>query len=350
MHPGNITPAAIRSLTLMLTNRCNLRCAYCYHGKLEHSMDMSEDTLCKALDLVQKFGSKGFHVQLTGGEATLVPHLIALAVQKIRALDPTCTIALQTNATRLNRDLVRLLHEYGIDVGVSLDGPPKIQEQLRGEAAASLQGLNLLEAAHISFRVTTVVSRINAPFLPQVALLLSRYEQARGMGLDLLVHKGRAADCRLLPAEPEVLVQSISKLVHTIREINRRRTTPLHLREQDLVAHRMTSITKESTRAFCHAQQGTSLAVTADGRLYPCSQTCGDAHFAAGTLDAPLPISAFTDIVLSKANPLCADCLLQHCCPGDCPSRIHYNQPDTNNLSCLVYQTIAKNISPTSAD
>ncbi|WP_084813546.1 radical SAM/SPASM domain-containing protein [Desulfogranum japonicum] len=331
----------LRSLTLMLTNRCNLSCAYCYHGEQDTPTDMSLDTLDKALDLATKSGNKGFHVQLTGGEATLVPHLIAQASEKVRGLDHSCTISLQTNATRLNPELVELIKKYSIDIGVSLDGPPQIQEQLRGKAGALLQGLNILEAACIPFRVTTVVSQANVQFLPQVAILLSRYQQAQGMGLDLLVRKGRAVDRQRLPADPRSLRQNINELIQTLVRVNKKRSTPLHLREQDLVYHRMTAADQTPLRAFCHAQQGTSLAVSVAGALYPCSQTFGDPNFTAGTVDDPLPVPGFPATALSTDNPLCGTCPLEQCCPGDCPSRIWYNRQDRDRLSCHVYQAIA---------
>ena len=78
-------------LILMLTNRCNLSCSYCYLGRhkkradLVHGtahdivndtgMDMSKTTIDQALTLVDK-DQKSLHVQLTGGEPFLVPHLV----------------------------------------------------------------------------------------------------------------------------------------------------------------------------------------------------------------------------------------------------------------------------------
>ena len=40
--------------TLYLTDDCNLKCSYCYEGNKKNKSSMSEATLEKALDLLQK--------------------------------------------------------------------------------------------------------------------------------------------------------------------------------------------------------------------------------------------------------------------------------------------------------
>ncbi|MDR3090051.1 MAG: hypothetical protein LBU39_09565 [Desulfobulbaceae bacterium] len=86
-----------------------------------------------------------------------------------------------------------MIRKFRMQVGVSLDGPPPLQESLRGQAAATLRGLRLLEAEEIPFRVTAVVSDENVLQLDKLAWLLAAFRQAMGIGLDLLVVKGQAS-------------------------------------------------------------------------------------------------------------------------------------------------------------
>jgi hypothetical protein len=54
--------------------------------------------------------------------------------------------------------------------------------------------LHLLETAGILFRVATVVTQANAAVLDGLVLTPAGLAHARGIGLDLLVNKGRAGD------------------------------------------------------------------------------------------------------------------------------------------------------------
>lgn len=159
----------IRYLILALTTHCNLQCSYCYNGDLYCVEDMSETVMLRAVSLVAG-GGQPFHLQLTGGEPTLVPALIERAAVLAHETGRCGSIGIQTNATCLTPDLLDIFRTYQIEVGVSLDGPPSIHQQQRGMAAETLRGLHLLETAGIPFRVTTVVTQANAAVLDGLVL------------------------------------------------------------------------------------------------------------------------------------------------------------------------------------
>ena len=327
----------LRYLILALTTRCNLACAYCYADAGSTGMDMSDEIMRRGLELAA--GGGKCLVQISGGEPTLVPESIekvaGLAVEKGRQL----TLAIQTNGTRLTPELVKLFKVHGIQVGVSLDGPPDIQEQLRGKAAATLHGLQLLERFEVPFRVTTVVTRTNVAFLSKTVLLLAGFKNARGIGLDLLINKGRAVgSTAALPTDGKALQKAIPRMVATLDFVNRGRHIPLRLRERDFLQKRIYS--KEKGRAFCHAGAGQSMAVHPDGRLFPCSQTMGDEEFCAGTVWHPDFKSLQILSTVQLAGDRCADCELADFCPGECPSRLHYNKGDDMPLACELYSAL----------
>jgi uncharacterized protein len=96
--------------------------------------------------------------------------------------------------------------------------------------------------------------------------------------------------------------------------------------------------------SFCHACLAQSLAVNPMGELFPCGQTMGDPHFAAGTVLKPRldTLGSLSDGSLCSAR--CNGCGLQGCCPGDCPSRLHYNRNKNPRLVCDLYQTLLKSV------
>ncbi|WP_419658534.1 radical SAM domain protein [Desulfosarcina variabilis str. Montpellier] len=327
---------AIRYLILSLTSRCNLRCVYCYNGEGNgKTVDMPEAVIAQAIQEVAS-QKEPFHLQLTGGEPTLVAESIEKALVLAYDTGRCRSLGIQTNATCLTPDLLRLFKTHDVQVGVSLDGPPAIHQQQRGMAAETLRGLQMLEAAGIPFRVTTVVTQTNADALDRLVLTLAGFGCARGIGLDLLVGKGRAgAFGAVAPADASTLEKGLFRMLDVLADVNRCRSLPIRLREQDLIVGK----TKKKP-VFCHACRGESLAVDPDGGLYPCGQTLGDETFSAGTIWQP-QYDRLTS--LREFKPLgvsCNSCDIAAVCPGDCPSRLYYNRKINADLICTVYRTI----------
>ena len=159
-------------------------------------------------------------------------------------------------------------------------------------------------------------------------MLLSNYKYAHGLGLDLLVRRGKAAEGGPAMAEINTLTKAMVELVQTVVWINRRRHSPLVLREMDRL--------RNGQKVFCHAVTGSSLAVHPDGGLYPCGQTMGDPELALGTMDKPdfSRICGLSGYELTSAG--CGGCPLEGHCPGECPSRLKYNGPEGQELGCAM--------------
>lgn len=322
----------IRHLVLWLTTDCNLSCSYCYRGEQASPMVMSRETALAALELAAE-GGQPFHLQMAGGEPTLEAGLIEFVAGEVRKRGWPATMAVQTNAVALTSRLIKVLRQYEIGVGVSLDGPPQIQERLRGKAADTLRGMNALERAGVDFGVTAVVNNANLAYLPQLALLLSRYEHAKGLGLDLLVRRGRAAQGGPGMVAPRALAETMKELTQVMAWINRRRSTPLALRELERI--------KAGTGAYCQAAVGASLAVHPNGRMYPCAQAMGDADLSLGSISNPdfSKLNSLSGFVLRSID--CGACPLEGRCPGECPSRLKYNGPQAKELACAMLRGLA---------
>lgn len=326
---------SIRYLILVLTTRCNLHCRYCYNGNVETGSDMSEAVMTRALALTAS-GGKPFHLQLTGGEPTLAPECIEMAAMLAQRSGLCASMAIQTNATGITPELTTLLKSHRFQVGVSMDGPPPIQERLRGRAADTLKGLHRLDSQGLSFRVTTVLTQANALCLDQLVLTLAGFAGVRGIGLDLLIKKGRAKDTPdMTYADKTVLEKGLKRMIHTLDAINARRKNPIRLRERDFIL----SAEKKSSSVFCHACRGESMAVLPDGRIFPCGQTSGDPMFAAGSVWKPQMDRLNSLDVCRPLNAACDQCDLRPWCPGDCPSRLYYNQGNATRI-CDLYRIL----------
>ncbi|MCK5101039.1 MAG: radical SAM protein [Desulfobacteraceae bacterium] len=332
-------------LILMLTNQCNLACSYCYLGSQKKKADMSKKTIDQILNQILSLVNKdqnSLHVQLTGGEPFLVPHLVEYAAQKTREIFPSASIGIQTNATLMNDDVIDIIQRFNLKTGISLDGEPPVQEAQRGKAAATFKGIHLMEQRNIPFNVTTVVTKANADKLYRLVLLLGSFSMAQGIGLDPLVLKGNSKKIRVFQAKPIQIKAAIKNMVKALNMVNTHRLKPLVIREMEKLK---TVKEKNNSTPFCHGAIGQSLAVTPEGKLFPCSQTAYDPDFYLGTLDHPESGKNSLDLGVYGLNhqsqDMCTDCNLNKSCPGDCPSRLYYNQNDTPELVCTIYQAFS---------
>jgi len=88
------------SIYLMTTNRCNLRCDYCYESDREG--DMSEETAKSAVDWLRSEGRTGRwkHITFFGGEPLLRPELIKETIKySIKSKDPIDKFSILSNGT-----------------------------------------------------------------------------------------------------------------------------------------------------------------------------------------------------------------------------------------------------------
>jgi uncharacterized protein len=304
---------------------------------------MSFRVMDRAFELLSG-GTGPFHVQLTGGEPTLVTELLERAAEltaKLAREGRKGTLAVQTNATLLDAVLVKDFAKWKVEVGVSLDGSPDVNDKVRGGSGLILNGLALLSEANIPFNVTTVVSEVNCPSLYELPIFLSTYKTLRGIGLDLLVRKGTG--CLGAPQYKE-LKKAIKKMAQTIGMINSMRTRPIAFRELELVKN---SFLKGDRAHFCEAHKGRSFAVDPTGVLYPCGQAAFDTTLSMGTVFE----RDFPKIDLRGYNlkgPYCEGCLLQGKCPGECPSRLYFNKGEDPPLVCAIYQALAEELQSSS--
>ncbi|NLF31086.1 MAG: anaerobic sulfatase maturase [Planctomycetes bacterium] len=164
---------------------CNLRCAYCFYLEKEQlygpgeSWRMTDETLerfTRQYIAGQPPGASEVNFAWQGGEPTLMGvdfFRRAVALQKRAAEElgrPGLRIsnALQTNATLLDDQWGRFLHEENFLVGVSIDGPQPLHDryrldvQGRGTFDAVMAGLEVLKRHQVEYNALTVVQADNA--------------------------------------------------------------------------------------------------------------------------------------------------------------------------------------------
>lgn len=130
----------IKSMTLTLTEQCNLRCKYC--GYMPKYMDdnyllkeMPKEVAFKAIDMLMKNSheSELCHLSFYGGEPLIRLDLIKDCINYINNKYPfrRPTYNITTNAVLLDEEVADFIIENEIKVNISLDGPERYQNRYR---------------------------------------------------------------------------------------------------------------------------------------------------------------------------------------------------------------------------
>jgi len=160
----DILNTTVQSITLEVTQACNLRCLYCiYHGHFKEKrnygqQEMSLETAQKAIRFLKKHSSKtertvcGFY----GGEPLLRPRFIEQCVDYAKEIfdNRELSFTITTNAVLVTPEIAKFLFKNRFSVTVSLDGPAIYHDRYRKDAEGNgsfertLNGLKLLVVAY----------------------------------------------------------------------------------------------------------------------------------------------------------------------------------------------------------
>jgi len=129
-----------KSLTLLLTRKCNLRCIYCYASPAIDGPSMPSNL---AIDAVNWFvqQNQGSKIRITfhgGGEPTLEQDLIKKVVSRVEKIKGNHSVhyLIVTNGTA-KRSFLKWMMDHKFAITFSVDGPPEIQNRNRPFADGS---------------------------------------------------------------------------------------------------------------------------------------------------------------------------------------------------------------------
>lgn len=142
--PAYEAPSRLTTLIVKITKVCNYRCQYCYDmepdDKLVHlPYEIAISAIAEALRVVERRTVRpekpDLAIILHGGEPTLffpfIKKLVLEAEQLASSLGKKVLFAGQTNASRINQDMVDFSTEHRLNWGISDDGPAWMNDRFR---------------------------------------------------------------------------------------------------------------------------------------------------------------------------------------------------------------------------
>lgn len=157
---------SVNAIILKVASLCNINCNYCYIYQHEDQSfrtrpkfitdEVFEATLAAMCRYSDRRGQHKLALTFHGGEPTLIgaARLDQMAARARQVLGSRLRfLALQTNATLIDDALLEVFQRHNISVGVSLDGPREVHDQVRVDHAGrgthdkTIRGLRRLQEA-----------------------------------------------------------------------------------------------------------------------------------------------------------------------------------------------------------
>jgi len=122
----------VNLLTINLTNKCNMKCVYCYEKEWgNENIHIDNMTLKdRIFNILTNFRNIKA-IKYFGGEPLLYFHTIKYLTEEIKKYDNNYQFSIITNGTLLNREAIDYIIKNNINVTISLDGPADIHNKLR---------------------------------------------------------------------------------------------------------------------------------------------------------------------------------------------------------------------------
>ena len=320
-------------LSLVVTERCNLRCSYCpfsrssfshSHFRTHRNFDMPREIANYALDYFYEHASADTAFGFYGGEPLLNFPLIKYVVEEIRENKPDWKglFSITTNFTVYSREISDFLAENNFLLVVSLDGPEQIHDRYRKTASGKstfkivISHLNDLKERHPQYFASSVAnSAVLAPpldldavdaFFSTMSLefLLSLFSLANTSNPDF--YPGVECDAR---REAEKVEEWVLNKLRSCKEPEEIRNSPLLLnlclkRIRDIMNRYVAD--EEGFRPFKSCIPGRKIVVNADGSLSICDkcETLKIGHIKNG-----LDTERIEEIISQWQETLGDDCL-----------------------------------------
>lgn len=330
-------PFEAATLVLMLTERCNLACRYCYEAAATESAcatapapsrRMPVETALRAIDfLLARAGSRpSVTVVFFGGEPLLeLPTIHAAAAYaraRAAALGKQVVFSLTTNGTLVTDEAVAFLREAGVSVCVSVDGPAPVHDRNRTFASGA--------GSYGDVRRGIARLLADGPRRPVAArVTLSRgagdvvetYDHLRGLGFDEV---GFAPASTSGESDLALTGEELTEVLAGFRRLARRYI-------EDVAARRLPGFSNMTQILGMVHRGGTPLPypcgagigmVAADpgGVLYPCHRLCSVAaplgDLGRGVDEAPR--RRFLALAEERAGRGCEGCWARPFCAGGC--------------------------------
>jgi radical SAM protein with 4Fe4S-binding SPASM domain len=322
-HPYNLN-----SVHLNLTNKCNLRCIYCYVEERSDSKHILQ--LKDYLTIIDSINNirKNADIVLTGGEPLLANHALELADYAKRKGNQ---VHLLTNGVLINEANAKKISELCDLIKVSVDGSvPEIHDFHRGKGSfdKTLRAIDVLSQNNAKLQVSMTVTGKN---ISNIESMVNKFGSM--LSFAPLFKAGRAKKTKNLAITGDEYYHALS----SVNGVN-----PL--------SYLCSSLAKAKEKRIMKCAIGDAeISISDNGDVYPCHLLHIPQFLAGNVKEQSLESIYQTSDVLKACRKLtvleineCKKCEIRFICGGACRARAFYEKKriDTSDDFC-EYEKLA---------
>jgi uncharacterized protein len=334
---------SLKMLVMSLTGECNLRCRYCYAAAQDRSF-MTWETARRAIDITAASGEP-LVLQLSGGEPLLAFPLLRHLTEYIRKNKLSVTMQIQTNGTLITEEIAEFFQTADFGIGVSFDGRAAVNDQQRqfldgnGASAAIAAGIGRLSVRRIGIGLTCVITAENVMALDGLVEMAYYFGNVRRIGFDLLRTQGRGREMEA--ASAEAVRAGFEKALARADELASLTGYSIHFTQVEQVAALASG--RRTGFSHCHAMNGQSAHVDAQGNFYVCSSFVGDPQFYLGNVYDGIDERKQQETAdfIRRNMQSCMDCEDFAACGGACFART-YGVGGCSDTECALKRAAIK--------
>jgi len=323
---SKILQPCLATMYLILTDRCNLGCKYCFveAGFPEGytCSDMTWDIAKKAIDIFCKQRDrsvKDSQIWFYGGEPLLKSDLLFKCIDYLDEHDPEVVSVVISNGTLMSKKLANKFASYPkVRLSLSIDGPEHIHNQMRvyksgvGSFASILKGVENLKNAGVNFGVSCTLAEHNVDQVVEVANWICNELGTSSIGMNFLVDTPRGF------VEEEYMHKANSGLIDLFKIC---RENEIY---ESRILRKVNSFIDGVPRWHDCAACGSQIVISPLGEIGICHEGLGERNTFMGSV-----FDSFNFLENSKVKewarrspvsmPECHGCEALGICGGGCP-------------------------------
>jgi len=359
--PQDDYPAYPRDFYFHTTDACNFRCSYCYADSGDRTRTMSLSTMKSIIDRVfREIPHNDVSFVFHGGEPLLLRDRIFQAVEYAdrtsRRYNKRAFYSFQTNGSLIDDEVIGYAKRYGMDIGVTLDGPKELHDKNRFYPDGKGTFEDVWRASQEAIRQGVHLGYICIVHEPQNYARAFEFFVSRGIfsfNVRYSFAVGRATETYEFSLEKgREMALGLLSMLEMAMEFHKK--TGIRLKINDLDSMISHLISKRRNYMCMRSPCGIGRSIVAfgpDGELYPCEEMSPYRDFSFGSIHEEKSLTEIIDgseqlrkLRERRVENLdrCRACTWRRFCMGRCTHKtIHYfGDAMHEDPSCSFFATI----------
>lgn len=294
---------------VLVTNRCNLACEYCYEGKEKLQSSFTSQSIDLFIKFMEIYNVRGDSVPVNfhGGEPLLEIDNVEEISRRVKEKYKNSGLSVTTNGTIMSEKIAKVLIDYDMEITISIDGKKETHDKYRkyldgrGSHEIVMRNIKFLQemgATNLRYRLT-----FNSETVKDLA---ENVKYLAENNIKNVVPSPDYFDSNWNDESIEIFKDNILEL----RKYKKKN-------QDELLYVPYTDGHEIRLKGSCRGGIG-SYHISANGDVYPCSIVVGDSKYKIGTLKDGIDNKKIEQLkcIYEKKVVDCLECNYSQYCIG----------------------------------